>query len=315
MTGTTPTNQITVIAPASNNRSHFDLYWRYALAGAQCCAITHTVLVPIDVVKTRLQVQSAGPAKQYNGMMDAFVKISRSEGPSALLLGLGPTAVGYSVQGACKFGFYEFFKNVSASALGKDKSQLNTANHMLAAGMAEVVASVALCPFEAVRIKMVGQPSFARNMFDGLKKVAASDGVLGFYKGIGPILMKQVPYTVTQLVVFHHVVDNYTYGHLLPQMGVQKDKLSLASKLSISLTGGVIAGVAGAVVSHPADTILSRVNMKGAGSLGTVIRNLGFRGMWLGIGPRCLMVGTLSAGMFLIYDSVKAMCGLPIGGH
>jgi len=187
---------------------------------------------------------------------------------------------------------------------------------MLAAGMAETIASVALCPWEALRIKMVDQPSFATNMVDGMRKIHRSEGLLGFYKGLGPILMKQVPYTVTQLVVFHDAME-YAYGSLLPRFGVHKENLSLSSQLGVSVVGGVVAGVAGAIVSHPADTILSRVNMKGAGSLGNVIRDLGFKGVWLGVGPRCLMVSALSAGMFLIYDSVKVLCGLPTtgGGH
>jgi len=263
-------------------------------------------------VKTRLQVQSGA----YSGMVDAFMKITRVEGPSALFLGLAPTAIGYALQGACKFGFFEFFKSIAASRLKKEKSQLNTPTLMLSAGLAETIASVALCPWEALRIKMVDQPTFATNMVDGMRKIARNDGLLGFYKGLGPILMKQVPYTVTQLVVFHDTME-YAYNHLLPRFGIHKEQLSLSSQLAVSVGGGVVAGVAGALVSHPADTILSRVNMQGAGSLGKVIRDLGFRGVWLGVGPRCLMVSTLSAGMFLIYDSVKVLCGLPTtgGGH
>jgi solute carrier family 25 (mitochondrial phosphate transporter), member 3 len=34
-----------------------DTYMRFGLAGALCCSITHTAVVPIDVVKTRLQVR------------------------------------------------------------------------------------------------------------------------------------------------------------------------------------------------------------------------------------------------------------------
>jgi len=304
--------------PPGTPRSGLDLYLRYALAGGQCCAITHTVLVPVDVVKTRLQAQSG----RYNGMMDAFVTISKTEGAGALFLGLAPTAVGYMIQGACKFGFYEVFKSSIASATGKDKSQLGIPAHMLSAGMAETIASVALCPWEALRIKMVGQPSFATGVVDGFKKITKAEGVLGLYKGLGPILMKQVPYTVTQLVVFTKAVD-FIYNSVLPRVpgGVKKEQLSLSSQLSISLLGGVIAGVAGALVSHPADTILTRINMPANGaaknSLSTVVRELGWKGLWLGVGPRCLMVSTLSAGMFLIYDSVKVLCGLPPsgGGH
>ena len=42
-----------------------------------------------------------------------------------------------------------------------------------------------------------------------------------------------------------------------------------------------------------------------------IVNELGFMGLWKGLGARCFMVGSLSAGMFLIYDSVKVLCGLP----
>lgn len=34
-----------------------DLYSRFALAGAICCSVTHGGLTPVDVVKTRIQLE------------------------------------------------------------------------------------------------------------------------------------------------------------------------------------------------------------------------------------------------------------------
>lgn len=34
-----------------------DLYARFAFAGAVCCAITHGAMTPVDVVKTRIQLE------------------------------------------------------------------------------------------------------------------------------------------------------------------------------------------------------------------------------------------------------------------
>jgi solute carrier family 25 phosphate transporter 3 len=42
-----------------------------------------------------------------------------------------------------------------------------------------------------------------------------------------------------------------------------------------------------------------------------IVGELGFMGLWKGLGTRCFMVGALSAGMFLVYDSVKVAVGLP----
>lgn len=52
----------------------------------------------------------------------------------------------------------------------------------------------------------------------------------------------------------------------------------------------------------------------GTGSVGTRLKNLffeaGFKKLFLnGLGPRCVMIGTLTAGQFAIYDSVMEMTG------
>jgi solute carrier family 25 phosphate transporter 3 len=51
-------------------------------------------------------------------MVSGFSQIIKTEGAGALLTGLGPTVVGYFVQGWFKFGGVEFFKIQAAKALG-----------------------------------------------------------------------------------------------------------------------------------------------------------------------------------------------------
>ena len=59
------------------------------------CGVTHGALTPVDVVKTRIQLDP----KTYNkGMGAAFGQIIKAEGMGALATGFGPTAVGYFVQ-------------------------------------------------------------------------------------------------------------------------------------------------------------------------------------------------------------------------
>jgi len=52
-------------------------------------------------------------------------------------------------------------------------------------------------------------------------------------------------------------------------------ELKGASKLGVALGSGVIAGVAAAIISHPADTLLSKVNKAGAGGEGSIMTRLG----------------------------------------
>lgn len=90
----------------------------YALCGfggLLSCGITHTAVVPLDLVKCRIQVQP----EKYGGIIKGF-KVSIKEGGALeLTKGWAPTLIGYSMQGICKFGFYEVFKIFYGNLLGE----------------------------------------------------------------------------------------------------------------------------------------------------------------------------------------------------
>jgi solute carrier family 25 phosphate transporter 3 len=66
----------------------------------------------------------------YSSDIAAFRTIVRTEGIGGLLTGFGATFVGYSFQGACKYGFYEIFKKKYWDLLGDDVAK----KYMLDAG-------------------------------------------------------------------------------------------------------------------------------------------------------------------------------------
>merc|ERR1719371_93062 len=51
--------------------------------------------------------------------------------------------------------------------------------------------------------------------------------------------------------------------------------LGTGTKMGVSLLSGTIAGVAAAIISHPADTLLSKINKKGAGGEGGMFTRMG----------------------------------------
>lgn len=51
-------------------------------------------------------------------------------------------------------------------------------------------------------------------------------------------------------------------------------------------------------------------------AVGRIYKNIGFSGLWNGLGVRIGMIGTLTAFQWLIYDTFKVYMGLPTtGGH
>ena len=83
------------------------------------------------------------------------------------------------------------------------------------------------------------------------------------------------------------------------------------------MASGVVAGVAAAIISHPADTLLSKINKKGAGGeggmftrMGRIVAETGLVTLCTqGLGARCVMIGTLTAGQFGIFDIIMGMTG------
>jgi solute carrier family 25 phosphate transporter 3 len=174
-----------------------------ALSGGICCGITHGALTPVDVVKTRIQLD---PKTYSGGMVSAFRTIVKTEGAGALATGFGPTLVGYFVQGWFKFGGVEFFKVQSAKALGEREAyKYRSAIYLGSAAVAEFIADIFLCPLEATRIRLVSNPTYASGLASAFPKILREDGLIkGFYSGFGPILFKQVPYTMAKV----HLIDS-----------------------------------------------------------------------------------------------------------
>lgn len=301
------------VMATSSEEKVYDLayFLKGALAGGICCAVTHGALCPVDVVKTRIQLD---PVTFNRGLIGGFKQIIEAEGMKGLATGLGPTVVGYFIQGWFKFGGVEFFKIQFAKNLGDEKAWNNkTAIYLASSAMAEFIADIFLCPLEATRIRLVSQPTFASGLISGAGRLMAEEGILrGFYSGFGPILMKQIPYTMAKFAVQGEAADR-----IAASMGKTQADLTGGTKLGVALASGVIAGVCAAIISHPADTLLSKVNKAGAGGTGSIMTRLGriaseigfVKLCTVGLGARCVMIGTLTAGQFLLFDLVMDMTG------
>ncbi|KAI1259421.1 putative mitochondrial phosphate carrier protein [Xylariaceae sp. FL1019] len=298
-------------AVVSKQPEGIDLYARFALAGAVGCSVTHGAFTPVDVVKTRIQLD---PATYNRGMIGGFRQVIQSEGIGALATGFGPTATGYFIQGAFKFGGYEFFKKQSIDILGIDRARQNrTAVYAVSSASAEFFASIALCPLEATRIRLVSTPGFANGLIGGFTKILKNEGVGAFYSGFGPILFKQVPYTVTKFVGFEKIYETISAQ-------VDGKNLSAGGQTALNLGCGLLAGFAAAIVSQPADTMLSKINktkgLPGESTFSRLIKiagELGLRGSFAGLPTRLFMVGGLTAGQFALYGDIKKALGATNG--
>lgn len=113
---------------------------------------------------------------KYNTISSCFTTILREQGPSAFRRGWASKFFGYGIQGGCRFGLYEYFKSLYSNVLVDSNRSLI---FFLSSASAEVIANVALCPFEAIKVRVQAQPNFAKGLLDGFPKLYASEGIPG----------------------------------------------------------------------------------------------------------------------------------------
>lgn len=290
-------------------------YVRFFAAGGLCATATHGSMVPLDVLKTRIQLEPKGST---NTTLASMAKhLIKTEGPAGLMTGFGATSVGYLVQGGAKFAGFEYFKAAFARAAGSqaEAQKYRQAIYIGGAASAEVIATTLLTPLEAARIRAVSERNYAKNFVGALTRMAGEGGIGALYAGYAPILCKQIPYAIGQFYTNETMHELVLQTPSLAKIG-QSGK---TGEITVDLGCGLVSGVAAAVLSHPADTLLSKINKGGGGSgsamskLVVLAKETGFTGLWSGLGTRVLMTAFLVAGQFLVYGQIKQALGAPPG--
>jgi len=289
----------------------------FSLAGAIGCSATHSAVIPLDVVKTRLQTE---PGK-YKSIRDGFSTISKTEGLGGLFLGAAPTLLGYVYYGATVYPGFEFFERSISMQVGLANAAAFRAPVVLLSGAcATVAACFGVCPAEVLRIRMVSKPAQYGNGTDLLAAVAALSAEAQavntsllrlLYTGFQPILVRQVIFGMIKFFTFDSCVDAIL--NAFPTLAE-----STQSELLVSFGAGLVAGVVSSLVSQPADTVLSRMNRGSDGAsdsanetLGVldavrvILEEYGPAGLFLGAGTRCVWSGAIISGQFFFYDLAR----------
>jgi len=170
-----------------------------------------------------------------------------------------------------------------------------TVLYLTASASAEFIADIALCPFEAVKVRMQTTipPAFT-GTFSGISAIVAKEGTAGLYKGLYPLWGRQIPYTMMKFASFETIVEM-----IYKSLPGQKSDYSKSAQTAVAFTGGYLAGILCAIVSHPADVMVSKLNATrlpgeafGAAT-SRIYKDIGFTGLWNGLPVRIVMIGTL----------------------
>ncbi|KAI0342986.1 mitochondrial carrier protein [Trametopsis cervina] len=298
------------LGPVPHDASY---YAKCMFGGAVACGFTHAGITPLDVTKCNMQVNSG----KYKGLVSGLRTIAAEEGSRGLWKGFGPTFVGYSLQGLFKYGLYEFFKDTYANLAGEEvATKYKGAIWLAGSASAEFFADIALCPLEMTKVKIQTSPSgtFPIPMGAALAQMRKTAVDTRFpFGSLVPLWSRQIPYTMAKFFFFEYIVELF-YSHVFT---APKDTYSKPTQLGVTFASGYLAGVVCAVVSHPADSLVSlmgKAENKGKG-LGQIASEVGIAKLATnGLGTRVVMIGTLTGFQWWIYDTFKATMGMGTTG-
>eukprot|EP00802_Teleaulax_amphioxeia_P017004 Tamp_17144.p1 GENE.Tamp_17144~~Tamp_17144.p1 ORF type:complete len:310 (+),score=64.66 Tamp_17144:38-931(+) len=192
---------------------------------------TVTVVNPVWVIKTRLQLQGAAQTQAgapglrseggvaYRGSFDAFRQILREEGVRGFYKGLIPSIWGVS-ETAIQFVLYERLKSLLSSrhsqgVQGTDargaqppkQTELRNLEYIGAAASAKVVASCSTYPHEVIRTRLRerGASQIYHSAIHCVQRIWVEEGVRGLYGGLGTHLLRVVPNTAILFFTYEKV--------------------------------------------------------------------------------------------------------------
>ncbi|KAJ6636504.1 Mitochondrial 2-oxodicarboxylate carrier [Pseudolycoriella hygida] len=277
-------------------------------AGGSAGFIEVCLMHPLDVVKTRLQLQVKKPVAgsktvYYNGVFDCFSKIARQEGVLAVYKGILPPILAETPKRATKFVCFEQYKTSLQRALGFDKA--TPFIYSLAGLGSGVTEAIVVNPFEVVKVSLQANTGKATSTWTVAKEIINRGGIglNGLNKGLTSTIGRNGTWNLIYFGFYHSVKD------IIPQC--QSPTADFFRKTGIGFASGTIASIA----NIPFDVAKSRIQgpqpivgevkyktcMK---TIVTVAKEEGFGALYKGLVPKVMRLGPGGAIMLIAYEYV-----------
>ena len=282
--------------------------YRYHYVGA----LTATFVCPLDVLKTRLQVQRISGTKRV-GIVGGLSGIVRAEGVAGLYRGLAPTLMALLPNWAVYFSVYGRLKSALTTRGGRQVAA-TPAVHMAAAAGAGAATLLATNPLWVVKTRLQTQHlniSYAgkaraaggpyRGTFDALARIAREEGVRGLYSGLAPS-MAGICHVAIQFPLYEAAK-----ARAAARRGVRPDELTAAELVATSAASKMVAST----VTYPHEVVRSYMHVSGSGPLAglaeacrAIYREDGARGFYRGCGTNLLRTTPAAALTFTSFELI-----------
>ncbi|KAI5922472.1 mitochondrial carrier domain-containing protein [Camillea tinctor] len=289
----------------ASNEQPLPFIYQFA-AGAIAGVSEILVMYPLDVVKTRVQLQTGKGAGEdaYSGMLDAFRKIIRNEGFSRLYRGISAPILMEAPKRATKFAANDEWGKVYRKAFGVDK--MNQSLSILTGATAGATESFVVVPFELVKIRLQDKASAGKynGMLDVVAKTVRNEGVLAMYNGL-------------ESTLWRHILWNAGYfGCIFQVRGLLPKAETKQGQITNDLISGAVGGTVGTIINTPMDVVKSRIqnSVKVPGqapkynwawpACATVMKEEGFGALYKGFLPKVLRLGPGGGILLVVFTGV-----------
>ena len=156
---------------------------------------------PIEHVRIRLQTQPHGAARLYSGPLDCVKRLLAADGGGGLFRGLYRGEAVTVMREAQAYGVwfltFEWLMNADARRNGVERKDVPAWKIALYGGLAGETLWLSSYPFDVVKSKMqtdgFGANQRYRSMRDCFAQTWRAEGMRGFWKGLGPTLLRAMP--------------------------------------------------------------------------------------------------------------------------
>ncbi|PLB45121.1 peroxisomal carrier protein [Aspergillus steynii IBT 23096] len=180
--------------------------WGSAVAGATGAVLANAIVYPLDLVKTKLQVQvkSAADSKdgrseeQYKSTLDAINKIMEREGIEGLYSGIAGSLLGVASTNFAYFYWYSVVRTLYMAS-NKVPKPPGTAIELSLGAVAGAVAQIFTIPVAVITTRQQTQTKEERKglIETGREVVNSEDGWSGLWRGLKASLILVVNPAIT----------------------------------------------------------------------------------------------------------------------
>ncbi|XP_064478671.1 mitochondrial uncoupling protein 4-like [Ornithodoros turicata] len=309
------------IARIPSEPHYLDTFWYKYVLSVAAAAVAETATYPLDIVKTRLQVQGEMMAKghkvQHRGFFRTLFGIVREEGIVQLWKGLPPAIYRHLIYSGCRMNLYEAMRNHFLRKNGDRRMPLwqCVMVGVVAGGFGQFLAS----PTDLVKVQMqtegrrrlMGLPPRVESTWKAFKKIASEGGVRGLWKGCTPNIYRAALVNLGDLTTYD------TGKRLVLQHTSLEDNY-----VTHSLASGM-SGLVAATLATPADVIRTRVmnqptDDRGRGllykspldCLMKTVRGEGFIALYKGFFPIWARMAPWSFTFWITYEELRRFSGV-----